>query len=352
MGHANSEDAEDAAAMSPAAAMAAAASAAAAWGSPGASPPWLDQESMMGADFSNVHAMNATTAAFHADVAAKHAASLAQWVQYLQYSLAGLQNKVTELESWKKNALEDVRKLREEHKVLRRKVLGDAAEEPMGLPAKSKSSPMVTSMSSESEAKRSLTDSPAVHKVDTSSSQEESFGLPSSFSLPSDISFSEIEAGQLEGVTVVDGEVEGSACVRAEWRIGHLSTKLRGCMGRALVSSPFTAAGLEDLRLMICPDGKESQSKGPRSRRQKELYAKKVMEGPLDGCLKLKAPNSSTEGAPQEIEYYLKVGSKRMGPIKHKFSESTVSGCEDFGVDWLKQLEVDLSLTVCVEILK
>merc|ERR1719282_462590 len=112
MGHANSEDAEDVAAMSPAAAMAAAASAAS-WGSPGAVPPWLDQEAMLGADFSNVHAMNATTAAFHADVAAKHAASLAQWVQYLQYSLAGLQNKVTELESWKKNALEDVRKLRE-----------------------------------------------------------------------------------------------------------------------------------------------------------------------------------------------------------------------------------------------
>jgi len=170
--------------------------------------------------------------------------------------------------------------------------------------------------------------------------------------MAADLSFSDISAEQLEGVTVSVGEVEGTPCMLAEWRIGHLSSKLRQCMGRALVSSPFSVAGLQDLRLMICPDGKEGGfRRGPRSRRQKELYAKKVSEGPFrDGWLQLKAPNSFDQHAPQEIKYYMKVGDKRMGPFEHNFSESTISGCEDFGVDWLTQLEPDASLTVCVEI--
>merc|ERR1712087_756967 len=88
--------------------------------------------------------------------------------------------------------------------------------------------------------------------------------------------------------------------------------------------------GLEDLRLMICPDGKEV-AKGPRSRRQKELYAKMVAEGPLEASLKLKAPTSAD--TTQEIQFFLRVGDKRMGPFKHNFADTTVSGCDDFGVD-------------------
>lgn len=336
---------------------------AAAWS--GFSSPWPEQEHLAAPDFTSIHAVNATTAAFHADVAAKHAASLAQWVQYLQFSLGQLQNKVTELENWKKTALDDIRKLRDENKLLKRKVIDEKSEEAK-LPPKSKSSPLMPGASTsvlppvdeDHPAPPGLTfadtDAPGADQaqVDSSPSQDDAASLPhnsfSMASLASDVSLSDIDGGQLEGVTVAPGEINGMECVKAEWRIGHLSTKLRGCMGRALVSSPFMAAGLEDLRLMICPDGKEA-TKGPRSRRQKELYAKKVMEGPLEGCLKLKAPTSSDVA--QEIDYYLKVGSKRMGPFTHNFAESTVSGCDDFGVDWLKQLEPDFSLTVCIEII-
>merc|ERR1712032_280431 len=115
--------------------------------------------------------------------------------------------------------------------------------------------------------------------------------------------------------------------MKAEWRIGHLSTKLRGCMGRALVSSPFQAYGLEDLRLMVCPDAREA-SKGPRNRKQKEIYQKKVSDGPLEGCLKLKVP-SCPELHPK-ITYYLKVGSVRIGPYTDNFAECTVSEARDF----------------------
>mmetsp|Transcript_36062 Transcript_36062/g.92920 ORF Transcript_36062/g.92920 Transcript_36062/m.92920 type:complete len:374 (-) Transcript_36062:159-1280(-) len=333
---------------------------------PGAGP-W-DQEGMGMPDFGNVHAVSATTAAYHADVAAKHAASLAQWVQYLSGTLGALQHKVTELEDWKKRALEDVRKLREEHKVLRRKVLGEERhlEDPgVGVP-KSRSTPLMPSSSSAlmeevdqpppgfetlpniPEKGVSMPDIGSKRGQPDLKSQVSDLSVMTSFSIRSEnsMAFSDIVDTQLEGVTVTTGDVNGTACERAEWRIGHLSTRLRGCMGRALVSSAFNAAGLEDLRLMICPDGKDA-AKGPRSRRQKELYAKKVMDGPFEGCLKLKVPNCGTSTA---LKYYLKVGSVRCGPFKHDFAESTVSGYDDFGIDWLKQLEPDASLTVCVEI--
>ncbi|CAK0909384.1 unnamed protein product, partial [Prorocentrum cordatum] len=106
---------------------------------------------------------------------------------------------------------------------------------------------------------------------------------------------------------VTEGEVEGKPCEIAEWRIGHLPSKLKGCMGKALVSPPFTAAGHEDVRLMVFPEGKDA-AKGPRSKRQKELYAKKVSEGPLDGCLKMKFV---PEDGSLVLEYYLSVGSER-----------------------------------------
>lgn len=338
-------------------------------------------------DSSNAHALNASMAAHHAEVAAKHAASLAQWVQYLWGTLLHLQSKVTELEDWKKKALEDVRKLREEHKALKKRVLeesglGDHTPASVQLSKLQSMSPVsVGSVCSDNPAfppgfgqgpevarvvPRSISDasspvSPLCLKV--SDEDEETTGATPLGSLANkgdsmaslsslDASLSSFAADQdgshHEGVQVTNALVDGVMWERAEWRIGQLSTKLRGCMGRALVSSPFSAAGLQDIRFMVCADGKDA-TKGPRSRRQKELYTKKVMEGPLDGCLKLKVSSSP---ATLELNYYLKVGAHRRGPFRHNFSESTVCGCDDFGVDWLKQLEADNSLVVTVEILK
>jgi len=232
-----------------------------------------------------------------------------------------LQGQVHELEDWKRKALDDVRKLRDEHKMLKRRVLGE-------------------------DAKESVVDTPPpgldLPKKQDSTSTASGYSLMSSKSHVSDLG-----EGSFEGIEMSDVTVEGTDMERVEWRIGQLSSKLRGCMGRALVSPPFNAAGLEELRLMVCPDG--NTSKGPRSKRQKELYAKKVMEGPLDGCLKLKVPSCPPD---LELQYYLKVGSSRKGPFKHNFSENTVNGCDDFEVDWLTQLESDSSLVVSVEIVK
>lgn len=301
---------------------------------------WTEQEAFNAELAASVHAATATTAAYHADVAVQHAVRLAHQVQYLQMTVYALRAKVGELEQWRTSALEDVRKLREEHKALWQRLLSEERSEDL-LPAKSMSATQLAFQPSPRVAAQEV-DAPFVsfgsfpHRPSSSSM----FGLDS-----------DVDGGTLEGITVVDGQVDGALCLRAEWRIGNLSSKLRGCKGRALVSSPFRCAGLEDLRLMVCPDGTDAAGNHRRTRAQKELYMKKVTEGPLDACLRLKAPSSSSSSGPHEINYYLKVGSKRMGPFKHNFTESTVSGCDSFGVDWLTKLEADLSLVVCVEIL-
>lgn len=344
------------------------------------------------AELNNIHAANATCAAFHADVAAKHAASLAQWVQYLWGQIGTLQSKVVELEDWKKKTTDDMHRLRVEHKTLRKKVAPDGDEDAVGLPGKAKSLPLLLAdhvdpgsdpekkgkkskaSSSSSASSASMRPPPGFEGVETpgversksvrfgKSEEHEVEGQPPedpaspvggvlrTISMLSEISHitDAPDEGLLEGVSVAPVVIDGAEGEVAQWRIGHLSTKLRGCMGRALVSSPFEMLGLQDLRLMVFPDGKEV-AKGPRSRRQKELYAKKVSEGPLEGCLKLKVPDCRP---PHTLRYFLKIGSCRKGPFEHNFAESTVNGCLDFGVDWLTQVEPDHSLTVTVEVLR
>lgn len=355
------------------------------------------------------HAANASCAAFQAEVAAKNAAQLAHWVQYLWGHIASLQTKVDELEDWKRRIMDDLNTLRFEHKKLRRGVMPEEFEGQLGLPAKAKSAPLMLSdhldiavgPANRSQKKvKTLTATPSKtlrpppgldFAVDAARSSEahgskqvrfvevrspdstpksqispvhseppgEQIGASRSVSLASLVSTlttateaslyssgdSAVEDGPLEGVQLTTVDVGGTRCAVAEWRIGHFSAKLRGCNGRPLVSPAFAACGLEGLRLMVYPEGKEA--KGPRSRRQKELYTKKVTEGPLDGSLKLKVPDCPP---PHVLEYYLKVGSVRAGPLRHNFSESTVNGSSDFGADWLQQVDADMSLTVAVEI--
>jgi len=314
----------------------------------------------------DLHAINAQTAAYHADIAAKHAAStanhataLAQWVQHLWSQHEALQSKVKELEDWKKRTLEDMRKLREEHKQLRKRLGPCQDDDDLPPPSQGVKKPGSVPVSPVSPKPPLLTTAdmdalkgpPGLEPPMPSgmSSVEEDRDSASSSSKVNP-SLSEDSSSQNEGVKVTDITVNGDGCQRAEWRIGHLSVKLRGCMGRALVSPPFSAWGMEDVRLMIYPDIKDSAT-GPRSRRQKELYNKKVSEGPMDGCLKLKVPNCP---APHILTYFLTVGTDdhRKGPFKHNFAECTVSEPAEFGMDWLSQVDGDGGLMVSVDIIQ
>eukprot|EP00913_Durusdinium_trenchii_P029691 g27828.t2 len=82
----------------------------------------------------------------HADAGPDWAAGpwkdpLAAYFQSLWGTVIHLQHKVQELEDWKKKALEDVRKLRDEHKVLRRKVLGEEPVEHVRSSVRAKTMP-------------------------------------------------------------------------------------------------------------------------------------------------------------------------------------------------------------------
>jgi len=100
---------------------------------------------------------------------------------------------------------------------------------------------------------------------------------------------------------------------------------------------------------MVVPDGRDVARGLKGTKRQKEAYAKKVSEGPLEGCLKLKVPECPEPGV---VEYSLRVGDATKGPFRHNFVDTSVNGCDDFGIDWLRQVEPDHSLTVSVLIFR
>jgi hypothetical protein len=144
-------------------------------------------------------------------------------------------------------------------------------------------------------------------------------------------------------------QVAGTSSVRAEWRIEDLRARLQACMGRPLVSPPFAICGLPNLRLMVFPDAREAV-KSVRSRERKGLYAAMVKKGPLHGGLKLKA---DCLPLPTVLSFNLTVGGTRLGPFTYDFSEQAIHGCEDFNVDWLRQVDDGTdNLRVGVEILE
>jgi len=151
------------------------------------------------------------------------------------------------------------------------------------------------------------------------------------------------------GIYVGPAQVTGLDCTRVEWKIEDLRGKLQASMGRPLVSPPFAARGLPNLRLMVFPDARESV-KSVRSRERKGMYAAMVKKGPLHGALKLKA--DCLEHA-KVLRFHLTVGAVRKGPFVYDFSERAIHGCDDFGADWLKQVEEATgNLRVGVEILE
>lgn len=144
-------------------------------------------------------------------------------------------------------------------------------------------------------------------------------------------------------------QVEDGRATRVEWRIEDLRSRLQACMGRPLVSPPFATCDLPNLRLMVFPDAREAV-KNARSRERKGMYAAMVRKGPLFGALRLKADCLDRSAALPIVRFHLTVGACRRGPFTYDFSEQAIHGCDDFGVDWLKQVDNSGCLRVAVEI--
>merc|ERR1712136_476066 len=133
-----------------------------------------------------------------------------------------------------------------------------------------------------------------------------------------------------DGVTVKSTTHEGVEYYKAEWKILHLPMKLRASYGKALVSPPFNVGTLEDLRLMVCPDGGGATT-DLRSRRNKETYNKRVSDGPLEAVLKLRASQCTHE-------------------LTYNFSDCNLTGLTDLGIDFIEKMNEDQSLMVGVMI--
>lgn len=151
-----------------------------------------------------------------------------------------------------------------------------------------------------------------------------------------------------DGVTVKSTTHEGVEYYKAEWKILHLPMKLRASYGKALVSPPFNVGTLEDLRLMVCPDGGGATT-DLRSRRNKETYNKRVSDGPLEAVLKLRASQCT-----HELTYIFTVGSGATlcttEPYTHNFSDCNLTGLTDLGIDFIEKMNEDQSLMVGVMI--
>lgn len=151
------------------------------------------------------------------------------------------------------------------------------------------------------------------------------------------------------GITIRPSEVGGRSCTHVDWKIDDFSGKLQASMGRPVVSPAFDANGLSNLRLMVFPDARDAV-KSARSHERKGLYATMVKKGPLYGSLKLKADGLERATV---MTFTLLVGSVRAGPTTYDFSEQAVLGLDDFGVDWLQQVDKRSgSLNVGIEIIE
>jgi len=285
---------------------------------------------------------SAYVAGVHAQNATQVALRLAGQVQELYSKAADLEKQVKSLEKWKADALQEVRRLRIEHRDLKRLMT-----EHLGLPEPTKPQPetMKRTISEPLRVQAAWTDSFSATGSMQLPGKASSFGGLSEASVPASLPRSltdlDMDLGANEGV-----KVERSACGQFEcavWRIAHLTKRLKECMGRNIVSSPFVAWQMEDVRLMVCPEGKDARA--GRTRKQKNMYANKVSDGTLEAGLKLKVPDCT-----RSLTYHVKVGNESRGPFAHNFAEHSVSDFVQLGIDFLQKIEQDGSLTVTAEI--
>jgi len=132
------------------------------------------------------------------------------------------------------------------------------------------------------------------------------------------------------------------------WEIPSFQCKMQGNNGRPLVSPPFSACGLPNLRLMVSMERDVSKSKSAKGKNSMKAAAK---HGPLAGSLKLKA--DCLEGCATVLKFNLSVGAAKIGPFMFDFSQQAVHGPEDLGIDWLGQVDSNTgNIHVGVELLE
>lgn len=345
------------------------------WNEPGAEGE-CSIDPTMGTQYEQEY-QDAAMAAQFAQNAAYYATQLLGYVRVYQQKVADLESKVKELEAWKAKTSRDLNQLRSYFNTAKQQMAKVAPMEPaqpglqkmLTMPAAVTASTSPVSlpvpkviedipgpplpqplMRGKSEPLPEPPEPVVANGAVLRAPPGLDFPVPSPSAAPGLTGFM-----PEEGNAVIQDEFtkEGKTWRRAKWRIPHLSKTLREKMGRQLVSTPFNMNGLqwkgEEMRLMVMPI--VEQTHGPRSRRQKDEYNKKVTSGPFHGCLQIKV---STFEGPTELTFSMRVGSNPddglIGTYTQDFGQITTSQAVESEFDWIEKVDPDQSLTVSVEI--
>lgn len=140
------------------------------------------------------------------------------------------------------------------------------------------------------------------------------------------------------------------AGTRVEWQIESFCPKFQSSPSRPIVSPPFAACGLPNLRLVVNPVVRDSQKVAAKKCAAKKTSKKAVVTGPAFGGLKLKADCLT---GPTVMTFKLTVGDFVEGPYTFDFSEQAVQGPSDLACDWLEHVDQSSgSIRLGVEILE
>jgi len=152
----------------------------------------------------------------------------------------------------------------------------------------------------------------------------------------------------VESLRVTRAEVNGAPCARVEWSIAHLGRKLAASLSKPIVSPSFEALGLGDLRLMMVPaSGTKDDTDGMHRKKKNNKLKQAVATGPIHGGLKLKVGSETPV-----LKFYLNVGGVQKGPFTWDFSQHSMHGCDEFGIDWLSEMGEDNTITVRLDVLE
>jgi hypothetical protein len=140
-------------------------------------------------------------------------------------------------------------------------------------------------------------------------------------------------------------EIDGEACIRADWRIANVIGKLECSLDQALASPLIAIAGLSDFKLLVKP-----RTNGPlqsmRGKNKQSAFKKLLKDGPLHCGLQVKVATA----IPKAITFYLIVGDRiRKGPFTCNFAEQPMHECRDFECNWLDHIAKG-ALLVSIEI--
>lgn len=134
-----------------------------------------------------------------------------------------------------------------------------------------------------------------------------------------------------------------------QWTITNPNAKFKGSCGCALVSPPFSAGGLEGLRVIFSP-GESWANAQPKDKKmkKKEEKSKGWPKAPRFGSLQLKFGDQPTV---QEVTLFFQVADTRqLGPFTACSEHCTSQVCE-LASDWRSLVDPSGSLTIRVEVL-